>query len=1058
MVRRRSSSTPNLSLDRRLVLNQYMLSLFGKTSFEELAEGLKEPEFEGEDEGVSLLYRELLLRFPTLSGTLPLRDYDENIVRHTRRIGAKRGEPIRWRYFQYLSLLFTEIYLHKYFVDVEKLRDDLNERVRAFNEDKEEADKVPEYVTEDLRKLAFGMATGSGKTLLMHVNVLQYLHYLDEYGKPDDLNRIILLTPNEGLSLQHAVEFEQSGMKAEAFTKGKTGDALFGDKPIEIIDIHKLGEEMGEKTVAIGAFEQNNLVLVDEGHRGAGGLEWKARRDALCEDGFTFEYSATFGQAMKAAGKNDLTREYAKCILFDYSYRYFYRDGYGKDFSIINLEEKRSEDVQLRYLTASLLTFHQQQVLYEDRKDDFVPYDIERPLWMFVGSRVTGSSKAEKSDAVEILLFLARFVREKEESIEILNRLVSGNTGLTHKGRDLFADKFAYLMSRGFDGEALYDSILSRFFNAAGAGSSVSRTLRVEEMKGVPGELALRVGDHDPFGVVNVGDSAGLAKLLREEEGLIVSDRAFGNSIFDKLNSRGSAVNLLVGARKFAEGWSSWRVSSMGLMNVGQKEGSQIVQLFGRGVRLKGLDFGLKRSSSMPQKHPAHIRVLETLNIFGLRADYMKVFEAMLAEDGVPLEPVSITLPVVKNLTSGAKLRMVRVGDGGDFKKHGPKLVLPDEPPKSFLRRPIPLDWYPKMGVLESATGAPGMSETREQNQLARKQLAFMDLDAVYFELVRFKKEKGWHNFSLSKRAVASLLEDPRWYKLSIASADLKFPTAEPFRRVRAWQEIAVALLKKFCDRYYKNGRERFQADFIEYRDLDEGDANFFDEYEFHVDQSQQVIVDKLLELKRDIEAGKLSNMRFGPLDVFAFDRHLYRPLVHLTNSDVKVTPVALNDGEQQFVRDLEAFYKGNPGYFESKDLYLLRNMSIGKGIGFFEAGNFYPDFVMWLVEKDRERQYVTFIDPKGIMRLDGIDDPKIRFHKTIKGIQERLDDPRVVLASFIVSNTSYAQLPGWGASKRELEDRHVLFQNDDPDTYVEDMLNRILRAADAEGKRHRIL
>ncbi len=775
-------------------------------------------------------------------------------------------------------------------------------------------------------------------------------------------------------------------------------------------------------------------------------MEWKARRDALCEGGFTFEYSATFGQAMKAAKNNDLTREYAKCILFDYSYRYFYRDGYGKDFSILNLEEERSEDVQHRYLTASLLTFHQQQVLYEDRRGDFVPYGIERPLWMFVGSSITKSSTKEKTDAVEILSFLARFVREREESVETLERLMSGNTGLTHGGRDLFADRFAYLLSKDYDGAALYDSILSRFFNAEGAGgSAASRTLHVEEMKGVPGELALRVGDHEPFGVVNVGDAGGLARLLREEDDLIVSERAFGGSIFDALNSRGSTVNLLVGARKFAEGWSSWRVSSMGLMNVGQKEGSQIIQLFGRGVRLKGLDFGLKRSSSIPQKHPAHINVLETLNIFGLRADYMKEFEAFLAEDGVPLQPMAITLPVIKNLTNEAKLRMVRIGEGGDFKRNGPKLVLPDEPPEEFLRRPIPLDWYPKMAVLESATNAPGMSETREQNPLGAKQLAFMDLDAVYFELVRFKKEKGWHNFSLSKGAIARLIEDPRWYKLSIASADLEFPAAEPMRRVRVWQEIAVALLKKFCDRYYKNGREGFQADFIEYRELDESDPNFFDEYRFQVDKSQQVIVDRLLKLKKDIEAGTLADMRFGPLDVFAFDRHLYRPLVHLTNSDVKVTPVALNEGEQRFVRDLEAFYGSNPAYFAGKELYLLRNLSRGKGIGFFEAGNFYPDFVMWLAEKNGDRQYVTFIDPKGIRLLDGVEDPKIRFHETIRGIEARLGDPRMVLASFIVSNTPYAQLPDWGVSKKELEDRHVLFQNDDPGTYIEKMLERIL-------------
>ena len=57
---------------------------------------------------------------------------------------------------------------------------------------------------------------------------------------------------------------------------------------------------MGEKTVAIDAFEGNNLVLVDEGHRGAAGEDWMGKRTRLSEDGFSFEYSATFGQAIKA--------------------------------------------------------------------------------------------------------------------------------------------------------------------------------------------------------------------------------------------------------------------------------------------------------------------------------------------------------------------------------------------------------------------------------------------------------------------------------------------------------------------------------------------------------------------------------------------------------------------------------------------------------------------------------------------------------------------------------------------------------------------------------------
>src|SRR5208283_3680038 len=118
----------------------------------------------------------------------------------------------------------------------------------------------------------------------------------------------------------HLVEFQAAGLDAALFSKD--GASLFSGRDIEIIDIHKLREETGEKTVAIDAFEGNNLVLVDEGHRGASGTEvgrWMQARNRLCENGFSFEYSATFGQAMK--GKTGLEKQYAKCILFDYSYK-----------------------------------------------------------------------------------------------------------------------------------------------------------------------------------------------------------------------------------------------------------------------------------------------------------------------------------------------------------------------------------------------------------------------------------------------------------------------------------------------------------------------------------------------------------------------------------------------------------------------------------------------------------------------------------------------------------------------------------------------------------------
>lgn len=57
---------------------------------------------------------------------------------------------------------------------------------------------------------------------------------------------------------------------------------------------------MENKTVAVEAFEGNNLVLVDEGHKGSSGDVWMGYRQKLTEEGFSFEYSATFGQAISA--------------------------------------------------------------------------------------------------------------------------------------------------------------------------------------------------------------------------------------------------------------------------------------------------------------------------------------------------------------------------------------------------------------------------------------------------------------------------------------------------------------------------------------------------------------------------------------------------------------------------------------------------------------------------------------------------------------------------------------------------------------------------------------
>jgi hypothetical protein len=36
--------------------------------------------------------------------------------------------------------------------------------------------------------------------------------------------------------------------------------------------------------------------------------------------------------------------------------------------------------------------------------------------------------------------------------------------------------------------------------------------------------------------------------------------------------------------------------------------------------------------------------------------------------------------------------------------------------------------------------------------------------------------------------------------------------------------------------------------------------------------------------------------------------------------------------------------------------IFLLRDLSRGKGVGFFEAGNFHPDFILWILSEDKLR------------------------------------------------------------------------------------------------------
>ena len=94
-------------LSSSLVLNKYILFLFGVTDLEALSKDLKDSSLEGYDENnVSHLHHALVAKLyhnDHLTKELLLQ-YDQNIFSHTQNISDKRHEPIRWKYFQYMAL------------------------------------------------------------------------------------------------------------------------------------------------------------------------------------------------------------------------------------------------------------------------------------------------------------------------------------------------------------------------------------------------------------------------------------------------------------------------------------------------------------------------------------------------------------------------------------------------------------------------------------------------------------------------------------------------------------------------------------------------------------------------------------------------------------------------------------------------------------------------------------------------------------------------------------------------------------------------------------------
>ncbi|MDW7973256.1 MAG: hypothetical protein RMI01_08670, partial [Thermodesulfovibrio sp.] len=517
--------------------------------------------------------------------------------------------------------------------------------------------------------------------------------------------------------------------------------------------------------------------------------KWAQLRNRLAENGFTFEYSATFGQILNESEGKEVLKEYAKSIVFDYSYKYFYLDGYGKDFSVLNVKNVRNTNYfQEGMFVANLLSFYEQILAYEENTHLAKEYNIEKPLWVFVGTTVTG--KEEESDIIQIVRFIKKVMEDEEWLKKWISDILYGRTGLKDEnGEDVFREKFKYLRGKG---GIEFNDIYKRAFGGRGK-------LYLYELKKAEGEIGLKIGENDYFGVINIGNVSHFKKQL-EKEIIAVGQDVISGSLFDKIKEEGSKINILVGSKKFIEGWDTWRVSSMGLLNIGRNQGPQIIQLFGRGVRLKGRKMSLKRSFANHE-----IKLLETLNIYGIKADYLNKFLDAIRKEGLEFETIEIPIKSQhedkwnslyilyksKKKFEDEKVLRLRIINEID--------CTIDLSPKIFLHQ---------SGKESSIEAKKVDVETEDMRPQLQSVLGLLDWERIWKETIEYKKQKKYWNLIFTRKDIENLLLSDR-YKIFARQEVFDIRNKEDLRRI---EDIALLVIKKYIDLFYQKEAKRFET------------------------------------------------------------------------------------------------------------------------------------------------------------------------------------------------------------------------------------------------------
>ncbi|WP_154497075.1 DEAD/DEAH box helicase family protein [Helicobacter pylori] len=521
------------------------------------------------------------LDFKSFDSNKELLDYQQQAL-----INAFRMLVAYFRDFKENKKEFYAFYQEHYsFANCDFTNKKLNHLLKAYFKVENQRVSFENFIN----RLAFYMATGSGKTIVI-IKLVELLSVAIRMGLIPKKN-IMFFSANENLIKQFEKEIEK-------YNRGKDFSKQIDFKNLKSIthkDFHRApkgffekitlfyyradlmnDEESKENLLNYKDYWDNgeNYVILDEAHKGN---KSESKRQAIFSllslKGFLFNFSATFTE------ESDLITS-----VYNLSVGEWVKLGYGKESVLLkknnlsafkDLKDLNDREKEIALLKALLLLGMQKRYKTEGYFHD--------PLMLVF----THSVNVENSDAEIFFKTLARvienddgndFLKAKEDLLEELKDpefLFSANKDKDYKIK-VFKEGLKSMDFKGLKEEVFYAS-----------NGHIEVIINPKNNQ----EIAFKLNTSDKvFCLIKIGDiTEWICEKLKSVK-VVSKNLSFKEeSYFSQIDK--SSINILVGSRTFETGWDSTRPSVILFLNIGLDDDAKklVKQSFGRGVRIESV-------------------------------------------------------------------------------------------------------------------------------------------------------------------------------------------------------------------------------------------------------------------------------------------------------------------------------------------------------------------------------------------------------------------------------------------------------------------------------------